>query len=78
MRKFFLTVTLFLVFAISGSAGGIIPITGFVGCENGLYYPDTGECVAGLATSNSDGKQGPVFSEMSLIRAILSFRDMIF
>ena len=67
-----------LTFAISGFAGGFIPITGFAGCENGLYYPDTGECVAGLAPSNSDGKQDPVFSDTSLIGAILSFRDMIF
>ena len=40
-----------LILATSGFAGGIIPITGFTGCENGLYYPDTGECVAGLAPS---------------------------
>jgi hypothetical protein len=78
MRKFFLTVLLTLILATSGSAGGIIPITGFAGCENGLYYPDSGECVAGLAPSNSDGKQGPVFSETTLIGAILHFRDMIF
>jgi hypothetical protein len=78
MRKIFLTVLLSLLIASSGFAGGVIPISGFAGCENGLYYPDTGECVAGLAPSNSDGKQDPVFSETALIRAILSFRDMIF
>jgi hypothetical protein len=78
MRKFFLTVLLTLILTASGLAGGNIPIAGFAGCENGLYYPDTGECVAGLAPSNSDGKQGQIFSDTSLIGAILSFRDMIF
>jgi hypothetical protein len=78
MRKLTLTILLSLTLTISGLAGGNIPIAGFAGCENGLYYPDTGECVAGLAPSNSDGKQGPVFSETTLIGAILSFRDMIF
>jgi hypothetical protein len=78
MRKIFLTLSLSLALTVSVFAGGLVPITGFTGCENGLYYPDTDECVAGLAPSNSDGKQGPVFSETSLIGAILSFRDMIF
>jgi hypothetical protein len=77
MRKFFLILVLSIAFAATAKAG-VTPIAGFVGCENGLYYPDTGECVAGLASSNSDGKQGPVFSETTLIGAILSFRDMIF
>jgi hypothetical protein len=53
-------------------------MAGIAGCAPGLWYPETGECVVGLAASNSDGKQDPVFSEMSLIGAILSFRDMIF
>ena len=78
MRKITLTILLSLTLAISGFAGGLIPHSGFAGCENGLYNPETGECVVGLAASNSDGKQGPVFSETSLIGAILSFRDMIF
>jgi hypothetical protein len=78
MKKLTLTILLSLTLAISGFAGGLVPISGFAGCENGLYYPDTGECLAGLAPSNSDGKQGPVFSETTLVGAILSFRDMIF
>lgn len=79
MRKITLTISLSMVLAASALAGGFIPIAGFAGCENGLYYPDTGECVAGLAQqSNSAGKQGPIFSDTSLIRAILSFRNMIF
>jgi hypothetical protein len=78
MRKIFLTISLSLALTVSSFAGGVIPISGFTGCENGLYYPDTGECIAGLASSNSDAKQGPIFSETSLIGAILSFRDMIF
>ena len=78
MRKITLTIMLSLILAIPGFAGGFIPITGFAGCENGLYYPDTGECVAGLAQSNSDGKQYPVFSDTSVIGAILSFRDFVF
>ena len=49
MRKITLTILLSLTLTISGFAGGIIPISGFTGCENGLYYPDTGECIAGLA-----------------------------
>jgi hypothetical protein len=78
MRKFFLTVSISLALTVSVFAGGLVPISGFAGCENGLYYPENGECVVGLAQSNSDGKQGPVFSETTLIGAILSFRDMIF
>jgi len=78
MRKIFLTISLSLALTVSSFAGGVIPISGFTGCENGLYYPDTGECVAGLVPSNSDGKQDPVFADISLIGAILSFRDMIF
>jgi len=78
MKKITLTISLSLVLTASAFAGGVIPIAGFAGCENGLYYPDTGECVAGLASSNSDGKQGQIFSDTSLIGAILSFRDMIF
>jgi len=79
MKKITLTISLSLVFATSVFAGGWVPISGFAGCENGLYYPETGECVVGLAQqSNSDGKQGPVFSDTSLIGVILSFRDIIF
>ena len=77
MRKIFLTVLLSLTFAISGFAGGVTPISGFAGCD-GLYYPDTGECVAQLAPSDPGGKQRSVFSESNLIGAILSFRDIIF
>lgn len=78
MRKIFLTVSLSLALTIS-CFGGVTPISGFAGCENGLYYPDTGECVVGLAQqSNSNGKQYPAFSETALIRAILSVRDIVF
>ena len=78
MKKIFLTLSLSLALTVSSLAGGNIPISGFAGCENGLYYPDTGECVVGLAQSNYDGKQDLLFSDVSLIRAILSFRDFIF
>jgi hypothetical protein len=78
MRKLTLTISLLLTLAISGSAGGVIPISGFAGCENGLYYPETGECVVNLAASPSIEKLNPVFSDTSLIGAILHFRDMIF
>lgn len=78
MRKIFLTLSLSLALTASVFAGGLVPITGFAGCENGLYYPDTGECVVGLAPSDSTGKTDSSFSEMGLIAGILSFQDIIF
>jgi len=78
MRKVVLTVSLFLVLSASGFAGGNIPIAGIAGCAPGLYYPDTGECVLDLSAPVQRIKEDPVFSETSLIGAILSFRDIIF
>jgi hypothetical protein len=78
MRKILSTVSISLALAVSSFAGGVIPISGFAGCENGLYYPDTGECVLSLTAPNSTGKQGPIFSDTSLIRVILHFRNILF
>jgi hypothetical protein len=78
MRKIFLSFSLSLVLTTFSFAGGVTPISGFAGCENGLYYPETGECVVNLAASPSIEKLDPVFSDTSLIGAILHFRDMIF
>lgn len=78
MRKIFLAISLILTFAISGFAGGLVPIAGYAGCENGLYYPDTGECVLNRAVPDSVGKRDSVFFETSLIRIILSVRNIIF
>ena len=78
MRKIFLTISLSLALTVCCFAGGNTPITGVAGCAPGLYYPDTGECVLDLSAPVQGTKEDPVFSETSLVGAILSFGDIIF
>jgi len=74
MRKIFLTFSLSLVLTTFGFAGGVTPISGFAGCENGLYYPDTGECVLDLAAPVQSGKEQPIFMDEMLVTVLLKFR----
>jgi hypothetical protein len=60
MKKIIIALLLTLAFTVSALAEGNIPISGFAGCEGGLYYPDekvccmpNEQCPAGLSANVS-------------------------
>ena len=79
MRKFFLTISLFLALAASILAEGNTPMSGFAGCAPGLWYPESHVCVYELSAPVEITKpEQSAISDTMLLKAFLHIRDMIF